>query len=394
MPQSPPPDVIIVGASTRAAAESAIRAGLRPWCVDLFADRDLTAIAPAAACEHGSYPIGLVKLVQQANLNPATSVLFTGAMENHAQATTALQALHPIRGLNTQGMAAMRKLGRQPEKWTAIHGIKWPRTLDLSDDKLAVDAITQLVNSHGHTWLIKPIHSAGGTGIKRIDSSTPLSPDGPTCGQGELLQQYIQGRPVGAVFRSKLKPAQDRQRAKQPVVCELLGVSEQIIGDAHFGAKGFGYVGSIGPVQMTAKQTAALCELGKQLVNKQPTADLFGVDLILDEQGELWPIEINPRYTASVEVLEKACRFAALDHHSKPQPGNIAGKAYVFAKADSKAPDLYAHFNHDQIADVPHVGSDLMTGHPICTLLATAASLDECRMKLREMATSLYSRLQ
>ena len=30
--------LILAGAITRAAAFSAIRAGLRPWCVDLFAD--------------------------------------------------------------------------------------------------------------------------------------------------------------------------------------------------------------------------------------------------------------------------------------------------------------------------------------------------------------------
>ena len=30
--------VVIFGASVRAAAFSALRAGLRPWCADLFAD--------------------------------------------------------------------------------------------------------------------------------------------------------------------------------------------------------------------------------------------------------------------------------------------------------------------------------------------------------------------
>ena len=31
--------LLLFGASTRAAAFSALRAGLKPWCVDLFADR-------------------------------------------------------------------------------------------------------------------------------------------------------------------------------------------------------------------------------------------------------------------------------------------------------------------------------------------------------------------
>ena len=41
---------------------------------------------------------------------------------------------------------------------------------------------------------------------------------------------------------------------------------------------------------------------------------LFGVDFI-DDGEQLWPIEINPRYTASVEILERACRFSAVAWH-------------------------------------------------------------------------------
>ena len=41
----PPHCVGLVGASTRAAAFSALRAGLTPFCWDLFADTDLAAVA-------------------------------------------------------------------------------------------------------------------------------------------------------------------------------------------------------------------------------------------------------------------------------------------------------------------------------------------------------------
>ena len=35
------PDVILAGASVRSLAESAVRNGLRPVCVDMFGDEDL-----------------------------------------------------------------------------------------------------------------------------------------------------------------------------------------------------------------------------------------------------------------------------------------------------------------------------------------------------------------
>jgi hypothetical protein len=42
-----PVDVLILGASARAAAYSARRADLQPACIDLFADRDLAAVCPS-----------------------------------------------------------------------------------------------------------------------------------------------------------------------------------------------------------------------------------------------------------------------------------------------------------------------------------------------------------
>src|SRR5436190_2180226 len=50
------PTVVVVGASARAAAFAALRAGLRPWALDLFADRDLCAACPARRLEEPRPP--------------------------------------------------------------------------------------------------------------------------------------------------------------------------------------------------------------------------------------------------------------------------------------------------------------------------------------------------
>ena len=47
--------VLIIGASTRAAAFSALRAGLTPRCLDYFADRDLAAICTVDRVESGAH---------------------------------------------------------------------------------------------------------------------------------------------------------------------------------------------------------------------------------------------------------------------------------------------------------------------------------------------------
>jgi hypothetical protein len=71
------PSVLILGASTRAAAQSAIRAGLHPICADLFADLDLRGCAQVL--EVADYPRGLVAAAASA---PACPWMYTGGLEN------------------------------------------------------------------------------------------------------------------------------------------------------------------------------------------------------------------------------------------------------------------------------------------------------------------------
>ncbi|MFV2092463.1 MAG: hypothetical protein ACC634_05210, partial [Hyphomicrobiales bacterium] len=75
---------------------------------------------------------------------------------------------------------------------------------------------------------------------------------------------------------------------------------------------------------------------------------VFGVDLVMDFKGNLWPIEVNPRYTASVGLIEKITGVNALNptdgsRRSKPPRQSTHGQATVFAKHDGVAPDLYEH---------------------------------------------------
>src|SRR4051812_41118682 len=71
--------LLLVGASVRAAAFSALRAGLRPWCADLFADRDLQARCETVRVGQ-PYPQSLLPLLDAA---PPGPLAYTGAMENH-----------------------------------------------------------------------------------------------------------------------------------------------------------------------------------------------------------------------------------------------------------------------------------------------------------------------
>ena len=152
------------------------------------------------------------------------------------------------------------------------------------------------------TWLAKPLRSAAGIGIG------PLSGEGrPGC--------YYQRR-VDGTSGSALYVADGRG-------CRLVGLTRQWIGRA---GHPFGYVGSVGPVRVPEALGRQLDRTGRALAVAFGLRGLFGVDFVL-AGGVAWPTEVNPRYTASVEVVEWATGRSLLAMHAAAFGGGVAAGA-------------------------------------------------------------------
>ena len=94
---------LILGASTRAAAFSALRAGLTPWCADLFADADLHMRCHVERVIPHEYPQCFVKLAENA---PAGPWMYTGALENHPAIVERIGRRRPLWGFRSPQRAA------------------------------------------------------------------------------------------------------------------------------------------------------------------------------------------------------------------------------------------------------------------------------------------------
>jgi predicted ATP-grasp superfamily ATP-dependent carboligase len=124
---------------------------------------------------------------------------------------------------------------------------------------------------------------------------------------------------------------------------------------------------------------------------------IFGVDLILKD-NDPWPIEVNPRYTASVEALEWATGRSFLGEHARAfgfEPpvfgGNLraegfVGKAIVHATRafswTERVDDDFKPALMPEIADIPAEGTVFAPGDPVMTVLARGDSPRECRKSL------------
>lgn len=368
--------LIIAGASVRAAAYSAARAGFSPWCVDQFADADLVAQWPAQSIPR--YPQGLVEALQAA---PAAPWMYTGAVENHPRVIARIAASRELWGNTFQVLKAVRD-AEQVASVLRQHGFRAPE-IARAPDALPTDG----------TWLVKRRRSAGGLSICRWDGvsrqETPVT---------HYFQRFVEGIACSAVYVAAAGNA------------VLLGATRQLIGERWAGASGFQYVGSIGPLALSDSQEAELRRLGESLSAAFSLSGLFGVDFVLNDAG-VWPIEVNPRYTASVEVLERATGLRAIHHHTMACRDSVLplatdaataladrhGKAILFAPR-------HAHVTAEvaerllawslaqawpEVADIPAAGSAIEPGAPVATVFASGWTDSEVLAGLRERMTRL-----
>jgi predicted ATP-grasp superfamily ATP-dependent carboligase len=376
------PNLLIVGASTRAAAFSALRAGLRPWCADLFADVDLQARCPAMRVPFAGYPRQFLEI---ARAGPPGPWMYTGALENHGILVDEIGHLRPKWGNDRFTMHVAREpsllqdiLGRAGMPYPAV----W---------------VNLMRDPPPGRWLVKPVHGAGGRGIHFWDGRMLIRMRG-----WFYLQAYVEGTPCAAVYVGDGRCAR------------LLGATEQLVGERWLHARPFHYCGSIGPLPLEPPLQETLERLGNVVASGCGLRGLFGVDLILKD-GAPWPVEVNPRYPASVEVLEYAAGVPALALHGQvfdpaapsapasPGNGRFLGKAILFAREALTFPEdgpwtsvLRTPGPVEEapaFADIPAAGQSIEAGRPVLTCFAWGHSVRDCRDALQQIAADLDRRL-
>lgn len=353
--------LLIVGASARAAAWSALRAGLTPFAADLFTDRDLNSVAPCVRVPPDAYPEGLIGT---AAAQPASPWLYTGALENRPDLVDRLAAFRPLWGNH----GATLRVARDP---IAVAEVVRSAGLPVPEVRLAPDGLPR-----DGSWLRKPLASAGGRDV------AALGPDTAPARRPVYFQERIDGLSLSAVFIAAGGKA------------VLAGVTRQLVGRA--GAE-FAYRGNLAPWPVEAKSLRRIETLGNALVHRIGLVGLFGVDLVLDDNGRPWPVEVNPRYTASVEVIELATGRPLMDDHRRacegrdialsplqPSPRRFVAKEIVYAETDG----LFCHdepplavatdpFRIPCVADVPEAGTPIAAGDPVLTVFAEGPTPEE-----------------
>ncbi|MBA3497703.1 MAG: ATP-grasp domain-containing protein [Gemmatimonadales bacterium] len=379
------PHVLIAGLSTRALAASAARAGYRVTAVDAFGDADLRAVAyvlPLRRDGGAAFSAGLA--AEAARASDAGLAAYTSSFEN---APGAVAALARGRRLLGNGPAVLERV-RNPivlMRALAARGFPVPVTR-ASAPPPSLDA---------RRWLLKPRHSGGGHGVSPWRRGRPV-------GRRAYLQERIAGVPGSVIF------AADGRRAV------TLGITRQLVGERAFGARGFRYCGSLLASRGSPlfEHQAELLERATALAAAAAEAfELRGVNTVdfVARRGVPYPIEVNPRYSASMELVERATGASLFALHVQASGGRLPrapslaeqvfGKAIVYARQDvvvdepaswTDLGDPDAPLTDALLADVPHPGERIARGRPICTVFAAEPDAVRCVGALEAAAAAIY----
>lgn len=383
--------ILITGVSTRAIAESACAAGYDVITLDYFGDSDQKRLCQNYSLKRDfGLPFGPAQLYRASRSLEFDAVVYISNLENYPNIVERLTA-------GVSGGRRKQLLGNTPavlarvRHWPTVsaflrqQGVPTPETIYPGQP-----LPPERGGARGEgRWLRKPIRSGGGHRI------TFWSPNR-RPGKGYLLQEYIPGLAGSASF-----VANGRE-------CVVLGITEQLIGTPEFGAQGFHYCGNILPLAPTRGEggedvLAQVRHISAGLTREFGLVGVNGFDFVLHEE-QVIPVEVNPRYSASMELMEWACGLSIFDLHVRAitcgelpdvEPGasqGFYGKAIVYAGKAGRAPDTTGWLARD-VRDVPFPGEALRPGGPICTVLANASTRDACFARLVAQANTLIGEI-
>jgi len=406
----------------------------------MFADTDLTACCDAYRVDE--YPCGLETVAESV---PQCPYMYTGALENHPDLVDRIAKTRELYG----NPADVLRRVRDP----------FQVACSIKEEGLCPPELARHPprNNDGR-WLRKPFKSSGGDRISLVParavgaeaegralsgrSRLPSGTSASTCGIPGDSSPARQAGPTSILHRADFLPnglgagASDEERpsadsafyfqqfvdgdpcsALYIAACgraEFLGVTRQLVGAAWTGATGFQYTGSLGPLELPEHIETEFWQIGGSLAKQFGLIGLFGVDAVIAED-RVWPIEVNPRYTASVEVLERAIGIEAVAMHVQacrdgrlPQPPKqrckcFCGKAVIYANKTLTVPEQFPRFAgqvnqhaaRPAIADIPTSGQQIEAQRPVVTVFAEADSLSTVRHQLesrvRQTQSILYA---
>ena len=263
-----------------------------------------------------------------------------------------------------------------------------PLTFQPSDMYELNEILEQYTNNQ---FILKPLQGSGGLGIFLLnnESSNKLKQLNEICQnislENYILQEYVEGINVSTSVLS----SHDEEKSL---------INTKLITEHDLGNNSFEYSGNILPLDENSfgmfnnnrtnidhnfdinKLNDEMKNTSEDLMKEFKLIGSNGVDYVMDKEGELKVIEINPRFQGTYELVEKVMDINLLDAHIKACEGELieippidgyAVKKIIYARKQVKIGNL----NIPNVYDIPYQGVKIEKNQPLVTVISSDNNL-------------------
>jgi len=376
-------------------ATSATKAGIKVYAVDYFGDQDLKRVChesisivkqtPGVTCGQLSTnfnPETLLKLTTQLlEKNAIDATLLSSGLDDSPDILFELNDMIPILGNHP---LVIERIRNKKEFFQELKRIETPHPeTEMAE---SFEEASKKAQDIGYPVLVKPSKSFGGVGIRKAQGPKELKQafhHVALIDEKVLVQEYISGISASvSLISSNNKTI-------------ALTLNEQLLGVKELGQEEpFGYCGNVVPLVTTrsvmnrCKNTAERITLHFNLVGSN------GIDFVISKEGIPYVVEVNPRFQATLECVERVLGINIVEAHMKAclqgilpiiakKTGAFCTRLVLFAPQRLVAPDLSVL---EEVRDIPIPGVIIDKGEPVCSIVVDEANRE---FSLRKAMTTV-----
>ncbi len=327
-------------------ARSAYDAGFNVAVIDQYGDQDTHRYAQVVKTLSEFSDALIFRNIEQLFLTfPFEGIILASGFESRTDLVAELEQRWIIFGPS----AASISFAKQP-----LHLAKL-----LTDNDISFP-ITQLEAPQSDQWLVKEKGGSGGDHVEWFNRQEKYSED-------SYYQKFQSGVTGSVLFLATFEDAQ------------IVGYSRTW----SVGEHSFRYSGAVG--WNNIEQQAELARVVKTISRLFKLVGLCGIDFILDDQGGIHILEINPRPVSTMDLHDNNplnLFKAHLNACHQNLENFVLDQAIYYAKTILYADrDLSINIRKwpKWVADMPQYDENIEMGAPICTVYAEASGANHAR---------------
>ncbi len=225
----------------------------------------------------------------------------------------------------------------------------------------------------GYPFVIRSLTSGGGSGIRVVTNKEQLD---------DIFSKHKEPR---TMFLQQLISGFDASASVlgTGTISKTLSIQGQLIGMPTAGRNcDFVYCGNYYPSLVDVRIMDKLESISEEIIDSLGLLGSNGIDYVVDYDGKIWFLEINPRIQGTLEMLERASDMSVSKMHLDAFEGALPDaiseitpccKMIVYSSRSGQVPDL-AKF--PSTVDRSPEGTIVKIGDPICSIIETGNSLN------------------